>query len=142
MRGILRQQAFGTTKALLSSAHVLAALRFEEPFQLAVDASDCGVGAVLLQVESDGVEHRVCYFSKKFNQHQMAYSTVEKEALALAVRFFEVYLSSDLSPITVYTDHSPLVFIDKMRNSNQRIMRWSLILQPYLLKIQMNLLAI
>ncbi|KAL2103191.1 hypothetical protein ACEWY4_000059 [Coilia grayii] len=132
------QQAFDSAKALLSSAPVLAAPSFDDPFLLAVDASDCGAGAVLLQVGSDGVEHPVCYFSKKFNRHQLAYSTVEKEALALvlAVQFFEVYLSSAPCPITVYTDHNPLVFIDRMRNSNQRIMRWSLILQPYPLKIK------
>ena len=67
----------------------------------------------------------------------MVYSTIEKEALALvwAVQYFDVYLSSASVPITVYTDHNPLVFIDRMRTSNQRIMRWSLILQPYSLKI-------
>lgn len=68
----------------------------------------------------------------------MAYSTMEKKPLmlVLAVQFFEVYLSSVLSPVTVYTDHNPLVFMNRMRNSNQCIMRWSLILQPYLLEIQ------
>ena len=123
---------------MLSSAPVLAAPRFEEPFRLAVDASDYGAGAVLLQLGSDGVEHPVCYFSRKFNRHQRVYSTVEKEALALvmAVQYFEVYLGSASDYITVYTDHNPLVFIDRMRNSNQRIMRWSLILQPYPLHIK------
>lgn len=132
------QQAFEAAKALLSSAPVLTAPKFDEPFQLAVDASEYGAGAVLLQVGADGVEHPVCYFSKKFNRHQMAYSTVEKEALALvlAVQFFEIYLSSAPAPIIVHTDHNPLVFIDRMRNSNQRIMRWSLILQPCPLHIQ------
>ena len=132
------QQAFEAAKALLSSAPVLAAPTFEKPFKLAADASDCGAGAVLLQVGSDGVDHPVCYFSRKFNRHQMVYSTIEKEALALvwAVQYFDVYLSSASVPITVYTDHNPLVFIDRMRTSNQRIMRWSLILQPYSLKIE------
>jgi len=37
--------------------------------------------------------------------------------------------------IVVYTDHNPLVFINRMRDKNQRLMRWSLALQEYSLKI-------
>lgn len=66
------------------------------------------------------------------------YSTVEKEALALvlAIQHFEVYLNSICGPIVVYTDHNPLTFLDRMRGKNQRIMRWSLILQPFHLQIE------
>ena len=34
-----------------------------------------------------------------------------------------------------HSDHNPLRFLSKMRNSNQRLMRWNLILQPYDLEI-------
>lgn len=43
------QQAFDGAKALLVSASVLVAPDFSQPFCLAVDASEMGVGAVLLQ---------------------------------------------------------------------------------------------
>jgi len=61
-----------------------------------VDASDIGMGAVLLQAEMNGQDHPVCYFSKKFNCHQRNYCTSEKETLALILscQNFEVYLSS------------------------------------------------
>ena len=132
------QEAFDNVKLLLASSPVLSAPDFDRPFSVAVDASESGAGAVLLQVGLDGVEHPVAYFSRKFNRHQQVYSTVEREALALilAVQHFEVYLGSSPSPIDLFTDHNPLVFIDRMRNQNQRIMRWSLILQQYPLKIQ------
>ena len=99
---------------------MLSAPNFDCPFSVAVDASGSGAGAVLLQLGSDGVEHPVGYYSKKFNRHQQVYSTVEREALALilAVQHFEVYLGSSSSPIDVFTDHNPLVFIDRMRNQN------------------------
>lgn len=73
------------------------------------------------------------FFSRKFNKHQIRYSTIEKEALALllALQFFEVYLGSSSVPIDVYTDHNPLVFLYRMYNQNQRLMRWSLIVQNY-----------
>lgn len=77
------------------------------------------------------------YFSKKFNQHQQRYSTIEKEALALilAIQHFEVYVGSSPCPVCIYTDHNPLVFLSRMQNSNQRLMRWSLIFQTYNLDI-------
>ncbi len=61
---------------------------------------------------------------------------MEKEALALVltVQHFKVYLRSSASPIVVYTDNNPLVFLHRMKNHSQRIMRWSLILQPFTLK--------
>lgn len=84
------QVAFDKLKALLSSSPILAAPNFDKLFKLAVDASDFGVGAVLLQDDS------VCFYSKKFDVHQKHYSTIEKEALALifALKHFEVYVSS------------------------------------------------
>lgn len=132
------QAAFESVKALLTTAPVLAAPDFSRPFSIAVDASDLGAGAVLLQQDRDGLEHPVCFFSRKFNCHQRAYSTIEKEALALVLAFqhFEVYVGGAACPVVVYTDHNPLVFLDRMRNSNQRLMRWSLILQGYNLEIR------
>ena len=78
----------------------------------------------MLQQDDNGVDHPVCYFSKKFNKHQKNYSTVEKECLSLilALQHFEVYLTSSSSPIAVFSDHNPLTFIHhKMKNKNQRL---------------------
>ena len=86
------QLAFEKLKALLQSAPVLSAPDFNRPFKLAVDASDIAAGAVLLQEDQAGIDHPVCYFSRKFNSHQRNYSTIEKECLALilALQHFDV----------------------------------------------------
>lgn len=130
--------AFNAAKDLLSSAPELSAPCFTLPFKLQVDASSSGAGAVFLQEDANGVEHPVCYFSKKFTNAQHKYSTIEKETLALvlALQHFEVYLGGSNHVITVYTDHNPLVFLHSMQNSNQRLMRWPLIIQEYNLNIQ------
>ena len=95
-------------------------------------------GAVLIQADPDGLDHPVCYFSKKFTPCQSRYSTIEQEALALllALQFFEVYVGSSVVPVVVYTDHNPLVFLHRMCNHNQHLMRWSLIVQGYNLEIR------
>lgn len=62
--------SFENLKALLATASILSAPDFFRPFKLAIDASDAGVWAVLVQDDSSGVEHPVCYFSQKFDPHQ------------------------------------------------------------------------
>lgn len=132
------QAAFNTAKGLLCSTPVLAAPSFEKPFTLEVDASARGAGAVLLQADLSGVDHPVCYFSRKFSKCQTNYSTIEQEAFALllALHYFEVYVGSSALPVIVYTDHNPLVFLHRMYNQNQRLMRWALVVQNYNLEIR------
>ena len=77
------QHAFASVKALLCSTPVLVAPDFEKPFKLEVDACNVGAGAVLIQEDSNGLDHPVCYFLRKFNECQTRYSTIEQEALAL-----------------------------------------------------------
>ncbi|CAB4001500.1 Hypothetical predicted protein [Paramuricea clavata] len=124
--------------ALLQSGPVLSAPDFSRPFKLAVDASDIAAGAVLLQEDDNGIDNPVAYFSCKFNHHQRNYSTVEKECLALilVLQHFDVYVSSAGVPIEVFSDHNPLVFIHRMKDKNQRLLRWSLILSEYNMHIQ------
>ena len=64
------QDAFDRLKAILKSAPVLLAPDFDKCFKLAVDASDVGIGVVVLQEDNNGIDYPVCYFSKKFNKHQ------------------------------------------------------------------------
>ena len=131
------QTAYDRLKCVLASAPVLQAPDLEKPFTISVDASDNGVGAVLFQSDSNDVLHPVCYYSYKFKSYQKSYSTVEKEALGilLALEKFKVYLTCTAHPITVQTDHNPLVFIERVKFKNMRILRWALSLQPFNIRI-------
>lgn len=120
------QESFENVKSLFCSAPALAAPRFDCPFILKVDANHVGAGAVLMQTDEHGVERAVSFFSKKFNQHQIKYSVVEKEALSLVwvLQHFAVYVGSG-APVVMYTDHNPLTFLHSLRSPNQRLVRWS-----------------
>lgn len=131
-------QAFRDVKALLCNYPILRAPDFSRPFKLAVDASNTGAGAVLLQDSAEGIEHPISFFSKKFNKAQTNYSVVEKELLSLilALEHFNVYLPPFGPEIVIYSDHHPLQFLSRFRNKNQRLTRWSLMLQEYALIIR------
>lgn len=126
------QEAFIQLKNLLAQGPVLQAPDFTKPFALQTDASDTASGAVLLQ-EKDDILHPIAYHSVKFNCHQQKYSTIEKELLAIiqAVKKFECYLTPSHQGLKIYTDHNPLTFLHRNKFTNQRLLRWSLLLQPY-----------
>ena len=126
------QLAFEKAKSILGSKPVLSIPQFDKPFKLRTDASQLGTGALLFQIDDEDNEHPVAYYSKKFSPHQQHFSTIEKEAFAIisSLKHFEYYVQNGLQ-IEVFTDHNPLVFLQKMKNENQRLLRWSLQLQEF-----------
>ena len=57
-------------------------------------------------------------------------------ALVLALQHFDVYLSTTEHPILVFTDNNLFIYINKMKNHNQRLLRWGLLLQEYNLHLR------
>ncbi|MGH0185230.1 UNVERIFIED_CONTAM: hypothetical protein FKN15_017326 [Acipenser sinensis] len=125
------QGAFNTVKQRLCQAPALITPDFTKRFILHTDASDVGLGAVLSQMVG-GVEHPVLYISKKMLPRERNYSVVEKECLAIkwathSLRYYLLGHSFDL-----VTDHAPLKWLSTMKDSNARITRWYLALQPFM----------
>ena len=77
-----------------------------------------GAEAVLQQEDDQGIDHSVSYFSKKFDGSQRRYNIPplkRKLALLLALKHFDVYLNTTAEPVLIYTDHNPIVFINKLK---------------------------
>ena len=117
-------------KQCITERPILKLPNLGKRFFLQYDASSVGVGAVLLQ-KHDGELFPVAYASKKLNKAQCGYSTIERECLALVFGFkkFNVYLYG--REFTLQTDHQPLVYLNKCKQDNSRILRWSLYMQSY-----------
>ncbi|XP_064177504.1 uncharacterized protein LOC135247687 isoform X2 [Anguilla rostrata] len=98
------------------------------------DASDRGLGAVLTQ-QVEGVDRPVLYISRKLSQREAKYSMVEKECLAIrwVVGALRYYLLG--RPFTLCSDHAPLQWLHRMKDTNARITRWYLALQPFNFKV-------
>ena len=122
---------FTTLKQKMCSSPVLKTPDFAKPFTLQTDASARGVGAVLSQMSDTGEEHPVGYFSRKLLPREERYSTIEKECLAirLGVEAFRIYLLG--RHFTIQTDHRALEWMERLKENNSRLTRWSLALQPY-----------
>ncbi len=122
--------SFETLKAALVSAPVLRSPMVDEQFSIQTDASGYAIAAVLSQQFEDG-EHPIAYASRQLSAPERNYSTVERELLAIlfAVRQFHVYIYGRES--ILQTDHQPLIYLGRMKNSNARLMRWSGELESY-----------
>ena len=130
------EEALGHLKKALCSRPVLHSPDFTKQFVLQTDASDRGVGAVLSQQDDMGEEHPIAYFSRKLLPREERYSTIEKECLAikLAVYTFRVYLLG--RKFVIQTDHRSLEWLDRLKENNSRLCRWSLALQPFNFVVQ------
>ncbi|XP_061741295.1 rab GTPase-binding effector protein 2 isoform X1 [Nerophis ophidion] len=91
------------------------------------DASSRGLRAVLPQ-QVEGVDCHVLYLSRKLRDWEARYSTVERECLAIrwAIGALHYYMLG--RPFSLYSDHKPLQWLHRMRDTNARITRWYLAL--------------
>lgn len=127
--------AFQRLKTALTTESVLMLPDLERNFVLRTDASESGLGAVLLQ-EHEGILHPVAYGSRKLNSAERNYSVTEKECLAVifGISKFERYLYG--RKFTLQVDHQPLAYLGQAKLTNGRLMRWSLYLQQYNVHVQ------
>jgi hypothetical protein len=122
------QTAFYALRDALCSELVLALPNYEEPFILTTDASECGYGAVLEQMQ--GNENRIiAYYSKNYTKSQKNYATPEQELLAIvqAVEHFHTYLFG--RKFKLFTDHEPLTWLTNKKKPHARMERWMIRLE-------------
>jgi hypothetical protein len=119
------QDAFELLKQKLTKAPLLCTPNEKLKYEVVTDASDLGLGAVLLQKEP------VAFNSRKLNSTELTYNVTEKEMLAIvhALRVWRCYLEG--ADFTVYTDHVSNTYFQTQPNLSRRQARWSEFLQRF-----------
>ena len=125
------EKSFQTIKQLITSAATLAFPDFSKIFRLQTDASNFGIGAVLLQQDDSDSWRPIAYISRALTKSEQNYSTTEKEFLAVVWSFqkFHPYLHGTM--VQVETDHQPLISLIQKTHPPGRLLRWALALQEY-----------
>ena len=123
--------AFNLLKEKLISSPILAFANTQEPFFLSVDASGTAIGYILGQKDSEGREVVISYGGRALRGTEIKWNICERECLALveAVKQFHPYISHN--HFTVYSDNIALKWLQKIKDQNGRLGRWSLKLQGY-----------
>lgn len=120
------QESFNTLRNLLIHDPILAYPDFTKKFTLTTDASNFALGAILSQEN-----HPICYASRTLNDHEINYSTIEKELLAIiwATKYFRPYLFG--RKFIIETDHKPLTWLFSIKEPNSKLVRWRLKLSEF-----------
>ena len=126
--------AFNTVKKYLTESPVLKYYSMNDEVTIQCDASDTGLGAVLLQKGQP-----VCYASRALTDVESRYAQIEKELLAIvwSCHKFDQYIYGR-EIVHVESDHEPLqaVFKKPIHQSPKRLQRMRMALQNYSLDIQ------
>lgn len=124
------ENSFQALRESLLAAPILSCPDFECPFEIQTDASDVGVGAVLLQ-RREGVEYVIAFTSRTLNRAERNYTVTEKECLAVLVACEKFRMYVEGSHFTVVSDHHSLVWLRNFVNPSGRIARWITRLSQY-----------
>nr|GFA69539.1 putative reverse transcriptase domain-containing protein [Tanacetum cinerariifolium] len=124
--GDKQEAAFQLLKQKLCSAPILALLGGSEDFIVYCDASNKGLGAVLMQREKV-----ISYASRQLKIHEKNYTTHDLElgAVVFALKIWRHYLYG--TKCTVFTDHKSLQHILDQKELNMRQRRWLKLLKDY-----------
>jgi hypothetical protein len=109
------EEAFLILKKLLTTAPVLAQPNIEKSFDVFNDASDLGIGRVLMQ---DG--RAIAYASRQLQCHEEHYPTHDLELLAIVhtLKVWRHYLLGNL--VHIYTNHKNLKYLFTQPDLNMR----------------------
>ena len=124
-------EAFNFLKEKLMSSPILAFANTQKPFFISVDASGSALGFVLSQMDSEGREVVISYGGRALRGTELKWNICEQECLALveAIKHCRPYISHN--HFTVYSDNIALKWLQKIKDENGRLGRWSLKLQGY-----------
>nr|GFA51325.1 putative reverse transcriptase domain-containing protein [Tanacetum cinerariifolium] len=124
--GDKQEAAFQLLKQKLCSAPILALPEGSEDFIVYYDASNKGLGAVLMQREKV-----ISYASRQLKIHEKNYTTHDLElgAVVFALKIWRHYLYG--TKCTVFTDHKSLQHILDQTELNMRQCRWLELLSDY-----------
>jgi hypothetical protein len=105
-----QEKAFADLKKIMSEPPVIALPNFPLPFVLEADACDYGIGAVLMQQGKP-----ISFMSKALGPRSAAWSTYDKEALAIleALKKWKHYFSA--SSLVIRTDQQSLRYIQEQK---------------------------
>jgi transposase InsO family protein len=106
--GKSQDQAFKHIKTLVTKAPVLAYYKPDEELVLQCDASNKGLGAVLLQKGRP-----IAYKSRALTETESRYASIEKEMLAVVWSLEKFHQYTYGRKILVHSDHKPLEAITR-----------------------------
>lgn len=125
---------FNKLKEALAANVPLKYPDLNEPFYVATDASNYGIGAVLFQMKDNKAQY-VGFMARSLSKSERNYSTTKRELLAViyALDKFHQFLWGN--PFTLYTDHKALTYLHTQKIANPMMINWLDTILKYSFKV-------
>lgn len=129
---VAQQQSFKKIIKVISTAPVLKYFNQSRKTIIAADASAVGLGACLFQLNDQNEREIISFASRTLQLHERHYAPIEMEAMALvwALEKFQGFVIG--IPVTLQTDHKPLLQVLQTKNLDT--------LTPRLLRLRIRLM--
>ncbi len=117
-------QAFESLKKAVTSAPILVSRNWKKPFRGDIDASQLAVGGTLTQLDDEGRDRVIVYFSKKLSPAERDYTANDREFLRLIyfLKRFRCYLEG--ASFAIFTDNQVLKHFFSEPKLSRKEVRW------------------
>jgi hypothetical protein len=121
------KKAFADLKSLFVNEPMLLHFTFDQDRTVYVDSLGYAIAAVLSQPDSDGKLRPVCYFSRKLSDCERSWPIFDLELLAIVAAFEEwcAWLMGTINPVSVYSDHSNLLYFKTAKHLSPKQAQWA-----------------
>ncbi|CAA7260325.1 unnamed protein product [Cyclocybe aegerita] len=108
-----------------------------KPFQIESDTSKFASGAILTQLNENGLRHPCTFYSQLFSPTKRNYQVYEQELLGIirALKEWRHYIQGAPYDTMVFSDHQNLQYWKAPQDLNRRQARWHLYLSEFDLKL-------
>ena len=115
-----QQESFESFKTALTKALNFFP-EFNKTFYLYTNASNIALGSILSQLDDQGIDHHIAYYSCTFTKAEQNYIFSERECLSVidSVKNYCHFLHG--IHFKVIADHSSLRWLTKMKDPNCRL---------------------
>ena len=117
-------ESFELLKSAITSSPILIAPDWKKPFRGHIDASETAVGGTLTQLDADGRDRVIAFFSKKLSLAEQNYTANDRELLGLVyfLQRFRCYLEG--TSFEIFTDNQVLKHFNTRPKFSRREARW------------------
>ncbi|EIE75605.1 hypothetical protein G6F46_013041 [Rhizopus delemar] len=131
-----QENAFKQLKEALANA---VQLKYPDPklsYKLFTDASDVGIGGVLVQYDEDKeIDRPICFLSRKLTAAEMKYPTVEKELLGVVYALSKLRRYLVDKTFELFTDNTAVRYLFTKSDPGSRLQRWIIAVQEFSFRV-------
>ena len=97
---------------------------YNQEFNISSDASTSGIGGFVWQLDENGKEKPIAFYSRQLKGAERNWSVYDLEMLALVtcLRQFRHFVEGQ--KINLFTDHKALIYLNNQPTLNSKQARW------------------